>query len=148
MRVFGTYKPELVIHSAAYTQVNAVENNTELCYAVNVDGSVNVSQTCLTCGAAMLSFSTDYVFDGMKKLPYKTNDLVQPLSVFGRSEAEGEQQIRNILDHHYHVHSSCIFGKYGKNFERTIGMLASTREELGVVYGQFVRDYIMDNKVC
>lgn len=136
LRAITDYRPELVIHCASYNQVDAAEDNERLCMAVNVDGTANVAKACLACGAAMMLFSTDYVFDGSKELTYETGDPVRPISVYGRSKAEGERQVRGILSQHYIVRTSWLFGKYGKNFVKTICTLADTHEELAVVGDQ------------
>lgn len=128
--------PDLVINCAAYTHVDAAEDNEQLCMAVNVDGTANVARACLACGAAMMSFSTDYVFDGIKESPYEIGDPINPLSVYGQSKALGEHQVRANLDRHYIIRTSWLFGKYGMNFVKRICMLASTRKELAVVGDQ------------
>ncbi|MFU0831523.1 MAG: dTDP-4-dehydrorhamnose reductase [Oscillospiraceae bacterium] len=130
------HHPDAVIHCAAYDSVDQAEENEELCRAVNVEGTQNVALACKRVGAKMLYISTDYVFDGEKPGIYDTEDAVGPLSVYGKSKADGEKVVMELLDRYYIVRTSWLFGESGKNFVRTILNLAKARKEITVVYDQ------------
>src|SRR5438128_1862899 len=90
-------KPDVVIHCAAYTNVNGAEANPGEALQVNANGARNVAHACRETGATMLYVSTDYVFEGTKGAPYEETDAINPLGVYGKSKAEGEAQVRQIL---------------------------------------------------
>ena len=106
---------------------------------VNADGPANLARACGRHGARLVHVSTDYVFDGRKTSPYLPEDPIDPQSVYGRSKAEGERRIRDILDDYAIVRTSWLFAAGGKNFVKTILKLASEREELRVVTDQVGR---------
>lgn len=129
-------KPEWIVLSAAYTDVDGCENNRQLAYDVNCQGAVNVAQAAKEFGARLLFVSTDYVFDGKKNSPYQINDPRTPRSVYGRSKAEAEAQLTEILSNACITRTSWLFGTGGKCFPDTILKLAATRPELDVVNDQ------------
>ena len=90
-------RPEWIILSAAYTDVDGCESNRELAFAVNRDGAVNVAKAAKESGAKLLFLSSDYVFDGRKTSPYETDEARNPQSVYGRSKAEAEVRLLEIL---------------------------------------------------
>jgi dTDP-4-dehydrorhamnose reductase len=132
----GLHKPESVIHCAAYTAVDAAEDNTELCMSVNSGGTENLAEACGKTGAEMIYISTDYVFDGSGDAPYEIDSLKGPLSVYGKSKLAGEEAVLRHIDRHYIVRISWVFGKNGSNFVKTMLRLAETKNELNVVADQ------------
>ncbi len=129
-------KPEIVIHAAAYTDVDGCEENEDLVYRINGTGTQNVALACKECKAVMAYISTDFVFDGEKKEPYLESDEPNPLSVYGKSKLEGEKHISLLLDRYFIIRTSGLFGKHGKNFVNTILKLAKEKKELKVVNDQ------------
>jgi dTDP-4-dehydrorhamnose reductase len=129
-------KPDCVVLSAAYTDVDGCELNPTLASAVNTSGAVNVARAAANVGARLLFVSTDYVFDGTKSTPYETGDARNPISAYGRSKAEAEEKILSILPDACIVRTSWLFGPGGKCFPDTILKLAATRPELEVVNDQ------------
>jgi len=133
--VEGTH-PDWIVLAAAYTDVDGCETNRERAFAVNRDGAANVARAAKEHGSRLLFLSTDYVFDGSKITPYEVGDPRAPQSVYGRSKAEAEVQLENILPGSCIVRTSWLFGTGGKCFPDTILKLASTRGQLDVVNDQ------------
>jgi dTDP-4-dehydrorhamnose reductase len=121
-------RPDLVLHAAAWTDVDCAETDPDKAARVNVDGTRNVG----AFGAPVVYFSTDYVFDGAKRAPYVESDDPNPLSVYGRTKLDGEREIRDG----WIVRSSWLFGWTGRNFVRTMLALAEERGEVRVVDDQ------------
>ena len=135
--VMGEAAPDAVIHCAAYTAVDAAEDNVEACTKVNVDGTRNIAQVCKQLDIKMLYISTDYVFDGTGERPWEPEDERHPQSVYGRTKYEGELAVQEILDKYFIVRIAWVFGINGKNFVKTLLKLAETRDSLTVVNDQF-----------
>jgi dTDP-4-dehydrorhamnose reductase len=129
-------RPDWIVLAAAYTDVDGCEANRDLAFNVNCRAAVNVAQAAKQYGARLLFLSTDYVFDGTKTTPYATDDLRSPRSVYGRSKAEAEVQLGQILPQCCIVRTSWLFGTGGKCFPDTILKLAATRQQLEVVGDQ------------
>lgn len=130
-------RPDLLIHSAANTNVDGCELNPDAAYHVNGVGTRNVAVACARLQAAMVYVSTDYVFNGQKGEPYVEWDTPGPLSVYGRSKWLGEQFTAGQLTRYYIVRSSWLYGKHGKNFVNTIlRAVRSGRSPLRVVHDQ------------
>jgi len=129
--------PDAVIHCAAYTAVDAAEDNEEICRKVNVDGPRNIARVCKQLDIKMIQISTDYVFDGTGEKPWKPEDKCAPQSVYGQTKYEGELAVREILDKYFIVRIAWVFGINGKNFVKTMLNLAQTRDTLTVVNDQF-----------
>ena len=129
-------RPDWIVLSAAYTDVDGCEGNTELAFAVNRDGAVNVAAAAKEVGSRLLFLSSDYVFDGKKTTPYETNDPRNPQSVYGRTKAEAETQLLALLPDCCIVRTSWLFGAGGKCFPDTILKLAASRPALDVVNDQ------------
>lgn len=128
--------PDWIVLAAAYTDVDGCEKNSELAFAVNRDGAVNVAVAAKSFGAKLLFVSSDYVFDGTKTVPYEINDARNPQSVYGRSKAEAEVRLLEILPDACIVRTSWLYGTGGKCFPDTILKLAATRPALDVVNDQ------------
>jgi len=128
--------PDWIVLAAAYTDVDGCEKNPALAFAVNRDGAVNVANAAKSVRAKLLFLSSDYVFDGTKITPYEINDARNPQSVYGRSKAEAELRLLEILPEACIVRTSWLFGAGGKCFPDTILKLAGTRSHLEVVNDQ------------
>jgi dTDP-4-dehydrorhamnose reductase len=122
------YAPSLVLHAAAWTDVDGAEDDEEGARRVNADGTANVA----ALGAPVVYYSTDYVFDGHKREPYVESDATGPLSAYGRTKLLGEQEVREG----WIVRSSWLFGSTGTNFVRTMLRLGEERDEVSVVDDQ------------
>lgn len=129
-------RPDIVINAAAYTAVDRAESEPTLAAALNRDAPSAMANACGTAGARLVQLSTDYVFDGRKAEPYVESDAVAPLSVYGRTKAEGEAAIRDRLSEHVILRTSWVFAAHGTNFVRTMLRLAKERAELRVVADQ------------
>jgi dTDP-4-dehydrorhamnose reductase len=131
-----TERPEWIVLAAAYTDVDGCETNRDLAFEVNCKGAVNVALAAKRAGARLIFLSTDYVFDGLKDSPYEIDDPLAPKSVYGRSKAAAEAEIRKILPECCILRTSWVFGTGGKCFPETILQLAGSRTELEVVDDQ------------
>jgi dTDP-4-dehydrorhamnose reductase len=134
--VVRKHSPDWIVLAAAYTDVDGCESNQELAFAVNRNGAINVARAAGEAGAKLLFISSDYVFDGRKTSPYETEDQRNPQSVYGRTKAEAEQELLQILPDCCIARTSWLFGVGGKCFPDTILKLASTRPSLDVVNDQ------------
>lgn len=129
-------EPEWIVLAAAYTDVDGCENNPDLAFTVNRDGAANVAEAAKKTGAKLLFLSSDYVFDGKKTSPYETDDARHPQSVYGRSKAEAEIKLLELMPESCLVRTSWLFGVGGKCFPDTILKLAVSRSTLDVVNDQ------------
>jgi len=129
-------RPEWIVLAAAYTDVDGCESHPDLAFAVNRDGAINVAEAAKFVGAKLLFLSSDYVFDGKKTSPYETGDARNPQSVYGRSKAEAEVRLLEMLPECCIARTSWLFGMGGKCFPDTILKLAATRPALDVVSDQ------------
>ena len=135
-RIVRDVKPNLVINPAAYTAVDKAESEPELAFAINATAVQILAEEAARLGAALIHFSTDYVYDGTKKTPYVENDEVNPGSVYGKSKLAGEEAIRAVGLPHLILRTSWVYGAYGKNFLKTILRLAVERDALHIVDDQ------------
>ena len=126
----------LVVNAAAYTAVDRAEAETALAFRVNRDGAANVAAACAATGAALIHVSTDYVFDGRQRTPYREDDPIAPLGAYGKSKAAGEAAIRAGLDRHIILRTAWVYGRTGENFVKTMLRLGAERDELRVVVDQ------------
>lgn len=126
-----------VIHCAAYTAVDAAEDNQEICRKVNVDGTQNIATVCKKLEIKMMYISTDYVFNGEGMIPWEPDDERQPLNVYGQTKYEGELAVQDTLDEYFIVRIAWVFGINGKNFIKTMLNLAKTHDRLTVVNDQY-----------
>ncbi|MBD5537940.1 MAG: dTDP-4-dehydrorhamnose reductase [Lachnospiraceae bacterium] len=129
--------PDAVIHCAAYTAVDAAEDNEEMCRRVNADGTRYIASVCKELDIKMLYISTDYVFDGQGTRPWEPDDERKPLSVYGQTKYEGELAVQNTLDKYFIVRITWTFGVNGKNFVKTMLRLAETNNRITVVNDQY-----------
>lgn len=135
-RLMESYRPDAVIHCAAYTKVDLAEDEPERCWAVNADGTRNVAAACRRTGAKLLYISTDYVFPGTGERSYETGDPTGPVNTYGRSKLAGELAVQSLLEKYFIVRISWVFGKNGNNFVKTMLRLAESKAELSVVCDQ------------
>jgi len=129
-------RPDVVIHAAAYTDVDGCELNLNDAYLVNTEGTKNVANACKHAGAFLVYISTDFIFDGTKTMPYIEDDAPSPISIYGRSKLQGEERIRQLLEQYLIIRTSWLFGENGKNFVDTIINKAESGEPLRVVDDQ------------
>ena len=135
-KVVQETRPDWIVLAAAYADVDGCETNPELAFAVNRDGAVNVAEAAKQVGARLLFLSSDYVFDGKKTTPYETSDPRNPQSVYGKTKAEAEIRLFELLPECCVARTSWLFGIGGKCFPDTILKLAASRPALDVVDDQ------------
>jgi dTDP-4-dehydrorhamnose reductase len=132
----GDINPDLVVHAAAFTDVDGSEERADLAYQVNVLGTRNVAVACQKTDSALVYISTDYVFDGTKGTPYQEYDHTNPLGVYGHTKYLGEVQVRDLLDQFYITRTSWLYGYHGPNFVATMLNLAEKMDSIKVVSDQ------------
>jgi dTDP-4-dehydrorhamnose reductase len=131
-----TAASDIIIHTAAYADVDGCEKNSAIAKAVNTRGAVNIAKISKEIGAALFFISTDYVFNGKKKTPYRESDKPSPLNIYGKSKLAAEEFIRRNLSAHFIIRTSWLYGAGGKNFVDTIINSAKANSELKVVDDQ------------
>ena len=136
-KVIVQASPDAVIHCAAYTAVDAAEENEDICRRVNAEGTQNIANVCKKLDIKMIYISTDYVFGGQGTRPWEPDDERDPQSVYGQTKYEGELAVQNTLDKYFIVRIAWVFGVNGKNFVKTMLNLAKTHDTLKVVNDQF-----------
>lgn len=136
-KVIVVAKVDAVIHCSAYTAVDQAEDDIATCNKVNAEGTRNIAIVCRELDIKMMYFSTDYVFDGQGEKPWRPTDQPAPLNVYGQSKYLGEEAIRDLVDKHFILRISWVFGINGSNFVKTMIKLGQEREELNVVCDQF-----------
>lgn len=137
MNVIAEISPDAVIHCAAWTAVDAAEDNEDAVRRVNADGTRNVASACKAVGAKMMYISTDYVFDGQGTEPWSADcKTFAPLNVYGRTKLEGERAVADNIDNYFIVRIAWVFGAHGKNFVDTMLRLGQTHDTLRVVSDQ------------
>lgn len=124
----ATIKPDVVIHAAAYTNVDKAEEERELALKVNEQGTANVAKACAKNGCILVYISTDYVFDGEKNTPYVPTDSVNPINYYGLTKLKGEEAVKKYCEKHYIIRTSWLYGHHGKNFVETMISLANDKE--------------------
>jgi len=129
------FHPDVIVHCAAYTNVDGAENDVEACRKVNVDGTKNLVHAAELVGAKIIYISTDYVFDGEDPDPYEINHAVAPQSIYGQTKYDGEQSVREYPKH-FIVRTAWVFGINGHNFVKTMLKVACGRDEVTVVDDQ------------
>ena len=135
-RVVAEVKPDLIINSAAYTNVDGCEKEVDTAYKVNALGVRNIAAVAVENCARVLHLSTDFVFDGENNKPYIEFDRTNPLSVYGKSKLAGEDLLRAHCPKHYILRTAWLYGKNGNNFVKTMLKLAEDRKLLSVVDDQ------------
>ena len=135
-RVFDRMKPDVIVNAAGYTDVDGAEAETELAHAVNGVAPGILAAEAERVGAAIVHYSTDYVFDGAKGAPYGPDDEPNPINAYGRSKLAGEQAIIASGAGHLILRTSWVYSTRRKNFLLTMLRLAAERPELRVVNDQ------------
>ena len=134
-KVLSTEKPDIVVHCAAYTNVDSAEEAIETARKINADGTKNIAKVCAEIDSELVYISTDYVFDGKKEKPYLPTDIPNPINNYGLTKLEGEEYIRKYCKKYFIVRTSWLYGIYGKNFVETMLSLKN-KPELKVVDDQ------------
>src|SRR5271170_7033543 len=129
--------PALIVNAAAYTAVDQAEKDEAAARAINSDAPAVIAEEAKKIGAALVHYSTDYVFDGTKRTPYSEDDPTNPISAYGRTKLAGEEAIRAAGIPHLIFRTAWVYATSGKNFLLTILRLAAEREELRIVSDQF-----------
>ena len=133
--VLSSEKPDVVIHCAAYTNVDKAEEDIEAARLINKTGTKNVAEVCAKLDIPIVYISTDYVFDGKSNVPYLPNSPKNPINNYGLTKSEGEDEVRKLCEKYYIVRTSWLYGHHGKNFVETMLSLA-IKDELKVVDDQ------------
>lgn len=134
-KVLMCEKPDVVIHCAAYTNVDKAEEEPDKATLINASGTENIAKVCAESDITLVYISTDYVFDGEKNEPYLPEDRPNPINVYGRTKLDGEKAVQKYCKKYYIVRTSWLYGHYGKNFVETMISL-SEKPELKVVDDQ------------
>ena len=129
-------RPSIVLHLAAYTDVDGCELDEGRAFAVNAEGTKHVALAVSRCQAKMVHLSTDYVFDGNKREPYLESDSPHPLNVYGRSKLRGEQYVQELGKGALIIRTQWLYGRYGKNFVTSILRQANEKKVLSIVNDQ------------
>ncbi|MGH9712673.1 MAG: dTDP-4-dehydrorhamnose reductase [Candidatus Acidiferrales bacterium] len=135
-RAIRDIRPNLIVNAAAYTAVDQAEKERAVARALNATAPAVMAEEAKKIGAALVHYSTDYVYDGTKNTPYDERDSTNPLSIYGKTKLEGDQAIQNSGVPHLIFRTAWVYGTRGKNFLLTILRLATEREELRVVKDQ------------
>ena len=135
-RVIRELRPTLIVNAAAYTAVDQAEKEESLARAINADAPAVMAEEAKRIGAALIHYSTDYVFDGTKNSPYQETDHTNPINVYGTTKLAGERAIRDSGARHLIFRTAWVYSTHGKNFLLTILRLATQRDELRIVNDQ------------
>lgn len=135
-QAFTKYQPHYCINAAAYTAVDKAETEPEKAQLINVVGAKNLAEVCRMHNTILLHISTDFVFDGSKKLPYNEADIPSPTGVYGQTKLDGEKAIQSVFEKYYIIRTSWVYSQFGNNFMKTMLRLASERDVLSVVNDQ------------
>ena len=135
-KVITEAAPDAVIHCAAYTAVDAAEDNVELCRKINAEGTKNIAEVCRDLDIKMMYISTDYVFNGEGTRPWEPDDHREPLNIYGLTKYEGEVYIERLVKKFFTVRIAWVFGANGKNFINTMLRLGREKGAVSVVDDQ------------
>jgi len=124
------------VNCAAYTAVDKAESDQEKAFEVNVIGAENLAKVCLDFNSKLIHISTDFVFNGTSKEPYKETNSTNPINVYGATKLEGEQKVQEHLESHFIIRTSWLYSEFGNNFLKTMLRLSLDRDELGIVSDQ------------
>ena len=133
---FREHKIDYCINCAAYTNVEQAENDQEKAFLVNAEGAGNIAKVCKEFGTTLFHFSTDYVFNGKSKRPYKEADEIDPINVYGASKLKGEESIKEVLKESFIFRTSWLYSEFGHNFYNTILRRAEDKAELNITTTQ------------
>lgn len=135
-KVIGEYRPEGIIHCAAYTAVDAAEDDVHGAYRINASGTRNIAVAAEKVGSKLVYISTDYVFEGQADRPYREYDNTAPQTVYGESKRAGEVLAQTLNSKYFIVRTSWVYGQYGGNFVKTMLKLGAEKDSLSVVHDQ------------
>lgn len=135
--ILAMYEPDVIIHAAAYTQVDKAEAEAEMANLVNHIAAEEIAQYCRLQQVRLIALSTDYVFDGHGTIPLTENDPIGPLNAYGKSKLAGEQAILKWCPEAIIIRTSWVYSVFGNNFVKTMHRLMQSRDELAVVNDQF-----------
>jgi len=134
--VFEKFKPAFAINCAAYTAVDKAEDEIDLARKINKTGAENLATACKKHGSVLVHVSTDFIFKGDEPTPRLEDDIAEPISVYGLTKLEGEQDIIRILDEHYILRTSWLYSEFGNNFVKTMLKLGAERDLLKIIADQ------------
>lgn len=132
----GSFKPDVIINCAAYTNVDRCESDNDMAFKVNAIGPRNLAAASEKYGIKLLHVSTDYVFNGEGNIPFREYDLPEPVSIYGKTKLLGEQYVRENCSRYFIVRTAWLYGEWGKNFVYTIIKAAKEKGHLEVVDDQ------------
>ncbi|CAI0690772.1 dTDP-4-dehydrorhamnose reductase [Serratia entomophila] len=135
-QVVADYRPDAIVNAAAYTAVDKAETESELAARINEQGPKNLAQAAAEAGCRLIHVSTDYVFDGQAKMPYREADVTNPLGVYGKTKLDGEIAVAAAHPEAIIIRTAWVFSEYGNNFVKTMLRLAKDRDVLGIVADQ------------
>lgn len=130
------FAPDVLINAAAYTAVDQAESQRELAFKVNAEGPANLAKAAQQAGIRMIHVSTDYVFNGQQCRPWKADDPVAPINVYGESKLAGEQAVQRYLPDAVIIRTAWVYSRYGQNFVKTMIRLMNERDSLGIITDQ------------
>jgi dTDP-4-dehydrorhamnose reductase len=136
-QLIASVGPDVIVNPAAYTAVDKAESDVDKAHAVNAVAPGVIGEEAKKCGAVVVHYSTDYVFDGLKDGAYSEIDATNPQSVYGKSKLAGEQALQASGADHLIFRTSWVFGAHGANFAKTMLRLAGERDELNIVADQY-----------
>ncbi|SDT46349.1 dTDP-4-dehydrorhamnose reductase [Mucilaginibacter mallensis] len=134
--VFEKHKPTYAINCAAYTAVDKAEDDVDLARSINKTGAENLAVACKEAGSVLVHVSTDFVFKGDNPNPRVEDDIAEPISIYGLTKLEGEQDIIRILDEHFILRTSWLYSEFGNNFVKTMLKLGAERDLLKIIADQ------------
>ncbi|MBS4534365.1 dTDP-4-dehydrorhamnose reductase [Clostridium sp. D2Q-14] len=129
-------RPDIIIHCAAYTAVDKAEEEKDLCYTINVEGTKTIAESAKEINAKLVYISTDYVFDGLGQDPHIEDKETNPVNYYGYTKEQGEKNVRELTEKYFIVRTSWVYGSNGNNFVKTMLKLAETKNEINVVSDQ------------
>ena len=135
-KVIKEAAPDAVIHCAAYTAVDAAEDNEEICRKVNAQGTENIAKVCEELDIKMMYISTDYVFNGNNHIPYTEDDITDPIGVYGKTKLAGEETIKKVGCNYIILRTAWLYSKWGNNFVKTMQKLTLEKDSLSVIFDQ------------
>ncbi|MEH7454268.1 dTDP-4-dehydrorhamnose reductase [Gottfriedia acidiceleris] len=134
--IIDSFKPDVIVHCAAYTAVDKAEDDKENCWKVNVEGTRYLAEAANEQNAKFIYISTDYVFNGEGESPFHEEEQPNPICYYGLTKYEGEKIVQSLVEQFFIIRISWVFGKNGNNFIKTMLRLSETRNELNIVGDQ------------
>lgn len=135
--LFARIRPSIVIHTAAFTDVDGCQRDSKIAYAINTQGTYNIAKHAKSAGALLIYISTDYVFNGKKKSPYREEDDAYPLSIYGETKLKGEKFVKQLVKRHIIIRTSWIFGQGKTGFVDKVLARAKGNKGLKIVSDKY-----------